>query len=81
MILFFLWFHSHQQKKRDRLSQEQKLREAEWERKWEQEHPAVCPVCNDRISGERFDCPVCQTPHHPECWKLTDGCGKCGLST
>ncbi|HOX43651.1 MAG TPA: hypothetical protein PK668_08635 [Myxococcota bacterium] len=52
------------------------------------EHPAqaaaaaveapVCPVCSDEIEGAPTRCPACGRAHHPECWKLNDGCGSCG---
>jgi CheY-like chemotaxis protein len=40
-----------------------------------------CPVCNDTIEGESKTCPWCKTPHHPECFALNDGCGKCEFTT
>ena len=41
----------------------------------------VCPVCNDIIEGESAACPWCKAPHHPECFALNDGCGKCEFTT
>ena len=41
----------------------------------------VCPVCNDTIEGESATCPWCKAPHHPECFALNDGCGKCEFTT
>jgi len=41
----------------------------------------VCPVCNDVIEGESAACPWCKALHHPECFALNDGCGKCEFTT
>lgn len=40
-----------------------------------------CPVCNDKIEGESAACPWCKAAHHPECFALNDGCGKCEFTT
>jgi CheY-like chemotaxis protein len=40
-----------------------------------------CPVCNDTIDGESAACPWCKAAHHPECFALNDGCGKCEFTT
>jgi len=37
----------------------------------------VCAVCGDQIEGPSVACPRCGAPHHPECYELNDGCGKC----
>ena len=40
--------------------------------------PERCPVCKDRL-GERVEvCRWCGVKHHPECFELNDGCGRCG---
>jgi hypothetical protein len=36
-----------------------------------------CAICNDVITGSMHTCPECGAPHHPECYQLNDGCGKC----
>jgi hypothetical protein len=36
-----------------------------------------CSVCNDVVSGSMHTCPKCGAPHHPECYQLNDGCGRC----
>jgi len=36
-----------------------------------------CPVCEDRIQGRVWYCPVCGTAHHLECYKLMNSCGAC----
>jgi CheY-like chemotaxis protein len=41
----------------------------------------TCPVCNDVIEGESVVCPWCHAAHHPECFALNDGCGKCEFTT
>jgi CheY-like chemotaxis protein len=41
----------------------------------------ACPVCNDLIEGESAVCPWCKAAHHPECFALNDGCGKCEFTT
>ena len=41
----------------------------------------TCPVCNDIIEGEPTVCPWCKAVHHPECFALNDGCGKCEFTT
>lgn len=80
IIFFFIWFHTYQQKKRDRLKREQQAREQQWQSQWENRQPVSCGVCGDEVTGEHIDCPMCLAQHHPECWKLNDGCGKCDLS-
>lgn len=37
-----------------------------------------CGVCADPIEEEPVCCPVCQAPHHPECWAYLDGCSRFG---
>jgi hypothetical protein len=41
----------------------------------------TCPVCNDIIEGKSAACPWCKAAHHPECFALNDGCGKCEFTT
>lgn len=36
-----------------------------------------CAVCGDTITGSSHACPKCGTAHHPECYELNDGCGRC----
>ncbi len=36
-----------------------------------------CAVCGDTISGSCQNCPECKAAHHPECYELNDGCGRC----
>jgi len=36
-----------------------------------------CAVCGDTISGSSQVCPKCNAAHHPECYELNDGCGRC----
>ncbi|MFA5142002.1 MAG: RING finger protein [Candidatus Woesearchaeota archaeon] len=36
-----------------------------------------CPVCGDLLGDEEITrCPLCDTPHHKECWEYT---GKCAV--
>ncbi len=41
----------------------------------------VCPVCEITVDGEYTTCPACGAIHHPECFVLNDGCGRCGYKT
>jgi len=73
IFLFIRWM-----KKIDRASRETA------ERMYDPTAPAVkpiCPVCNDVIEGESAACPWCKAAHHPECFALNDGCGKCEFTT
>ncbi len=36
-----------------------------------------CAVCEDVIEGSNQTCPRCGANHHPECYQLNDGCGRC----
>ncbi len=40
--------------------------------------PERCAVCGDVIEGSSRSCPRCGAAHHPECYELNDGCGRCG---
>jgi uncharacterized CHY-type Zn-finger protein len=39
---------------------------------------ATCPYCGDLIKGNQIKnvkvCPICETPHHEECWNENGGC-------
>lgn len=37
-----------------------------------------CAVCGDVIEGSSRACPRCTAAHHPECYELNAGCGRCG---
>jgi len=39
--------------------------------------PDICPVCGHQIKEAPVYCRYCGAGHHPECWKLMDGCRKC----
>lgn len=39
--------------------------------------PERCAVCGDTIEGSSHSCPRCGAAHHPECYELNDGCGRC----
>lgn len=43
----------------------------------EEKTEIFCTVCKDVIEGSMHSCPICSAPHHPECYKLNDGCGSC----
>lgn len=49
------------------------------------EHRAVCQVCGDELDEPIVRCPVCDTPHHQDCWEYNEGCSifgcKAALST
>ena len=40
---------------------------------------AVCPYCRVEVDNS-VHCPVCTTPHHPECWQENGGCTVFGCS-
>ena len=37
----------------------------------------ICPVCDHPVDTRAVACPRCNAVHHPECWHLNDGCGRC----
>ena len=37
----------------------------------------VCAHCGDDIEGDAVRCARCGSVHHPECFKLMDGCARC----
>jgi len=38
----------------------------------------ICPHCGLPVEVTAAVCERCGAAHHPECFKLLDGCGKCG---
>jgi Prokaryotic RING finger family 1 len=40
---------------------------------------AVCPYCRTEVDNS-VRCPICTTPHHPECWEENGGCTVFGCS-
>lgn len=41
---------------------------------------AQCPVCGEGAGPEMALCPVCETPHHRECWSWVGGCAIYGCA-
>lgn len=39
-----------------------------------------CPVCSERVTGEAFVCPRCETLHHLDCWRYNEGCTTYGCA-
>jgi hypothetical protein len=37
-----------------------------------------CQVCGEQLRGELQHCPLCNTPHHTECWEYIGGCSTYG---
>lgn len=38
----------------------------------EQQGDGNCPVCQEKISTSWSCCPICNTPHHNECWSYNE---------
>lgn len=43
----------------------------------------VCGICGEDVSGTRFVCSSCESPHHPECWEYNGLCSTfaCGCES
>lgn len=39
------------------------------------ERDSPCPVCGEAVGPAPTPCPVCETPHHFDCWEFSGGCG------
>jgi len=52
-----------------------------WTDSWQsgqlEDQNEICPVCGHPVEETTHICPTCGARHHPECWKLMDGCGRC----
>ena len=41
---------------------------------------APCSVCGEPVGPAPIRCPVCETPHHFDCWEFGGGCGVYGCA-
>lgn len=40
----------------------------------------ACPVCGEGVGAAPTRCPICETPHHFDCWEYNEGCGVYGCN-